>query len=128
MGYSVEGAFNRELDLKRVSNSLCQLGEVEVDEQEGWCKVLEVRIFDNGALVAKGRDPDQIRKNVERVRRAVVKAEECVGCGVCIARCHEGALRMERDRVLVETTKCIHCGRCTEPCPAISFGDASFEL
>ncbi|MDD1746247.1 MAG: phosphoadenosine phosphosulfate reductase family protein [Methanomassiliicoccales archaeon] len=128
MGYSVEGAFNRELDLKRVANILCQLGEVEMDDQEGWCKVLEVRIFDNGALVAKGRDPEQIRKNVEKVRRAVVKAEECVGCGVCIARCHEGALIMEQDRVLVETAKCIHCGICTEPCPAISFGDASFEL
>jgi phosphoadenosine phosphosulfate reductase len=79
-------------------------------------------------LVAKGRDPDQIRKNVEKVRRAVVKAEECVGCGVCIARCHEGALTLERNKVLVVTAKCIHCGRCTEPCPAISFGDTSFEL
>jgi phosphoadenosine phosphosulfate reductase len=128
MGFSIEGAFNRELDLKRVANVLCQLGDVEVDEQEGWCKVLEVRIFDSGALVAKGRDPDQIGKNVEKVRRAVVKAEECVGCGVCIARCHEGALTLERNKVLVVTAKCIHCGRCTEPCPAISFGDTSFEL
>ena len=128
MGFSIEGAFNRELDLDRVSNVLCQLGEVEVDGQEGWCKVLGVMIFDNGGLVAKGREPDQIRKNVERVRRAVVKAEECVGCGVCIARCDEGALTMERDKVLVVTARCIHCGRCTEPCPAISFGDTSFEL
>ena len=128
MGYSIEGAFNRDLDIMRVANILSQLGAVEADELEGWCKVLDVRIFDNGALVAKGIDPDQIRKNVEKVRRAVVKAEECVGCGVCIARCLEGALIMERDMVLVETTKCIHCGRCTEPCPAISFGDAPFEL
>ncbi|HUL38694.1 MAG TPA: phosphoadenosine phosphosulfate reductase family protein [Methanomassiliicoccales archaeon] len=128
MGFSVEGAFNRDLDLERVANLLCQLGEVEASSEEGWCKALDVRVFDNGALVAKGREPDQIRRNVERVRRAVVKAEECVGCGVCIARCHEGALTMERDKVLVLTAKCIHCGRCTEPCPAISFGDAPFEL
>jgi phosphoadenosine phosphosulfate reductase len=128
MGFSVEGAFNRELDLGRVANVLSQLGEVESNQEEGWCKVLDVRTFENGALVAKGRDPDQIRKNVEKVRRAVVKAEECVGCGVCIARCDEGALTMERDKVLVMIAKCIHCGRCTEPCPAISFGDTSFEL
>jgi phosphoadenosine phosphosulfate reductase len=128
MGFSVEGAFNRELDLARAANVLTQLGEVEVSMEEGWCKVLDVRIFDNGAVIAKGRDPNQIRKNVEKVRRAVVKAEECVGCGVCIARCDEGALTMERNKVLVMIAKCIHCGRCTEPCPAISFGDASFEL
>jgi phosphoadenosine phosphosulfate reductase len=128
MGYSVEGAFNRRLDLVKVAELLNQLGPVEFEPEEGWCKVLDVRIFEEGALVAKGPVPDQIRKNVEKVRRAVVKAEECVGCGVCIARCHEGALEMERDRVHVVAAKCIHCGRCTEPCPAISFGDTAFEL
>lgn len=128
MGYSVEGAFNRHLDLARVAEILNQLGEVEVDLEEGWCKVLEVRLFEEGALVAKGASPELIRRNVERVRRAVVKAEECVGCGVCIARCREGALGMDQDRVRLDATKCIHCGLCVEPCPAISFGDTAFEL
>jgi phosphoadenosine phosphosulfate reductase len=128
MGYSVEGAFSRRLDIRRVAEILNQLGEVEVDLEEGWCKVLEVRLFEEGALVAKGSSPELIRKNVERVRRAVVKAEECVGCGVCIARCREGALEMDQDRVRLDDTKCIHCGLCVEPCPAISFGDTAFEL
>ena len=127
-GYSVEGAFNRELDLEAVANILNMLGPVEHDPEEGWCMALGVRLFDNGALVAKGKEPDQIRKDLEKVRRAVVKAEECVGCGVCIARCIEGALTLKQDKVHVDTGKCIHCGRCTEPCPAISFGDAAFEL
>ncbi|MEM0448660.1 MAG: phosphoadenosine phosphosulfate reductase family protein [Methanomassiliicoccales archaeon] len=127
-GYSVEGAFNRPLNLKRVSQMLNQLGPVEVELEEGWCKVLDVRIFEEGAMVAKGPSPDQIRKNVERVRRAVVKAEECVGCGVCIARCREGALEMDRDRVRLDADKCVHCGLCMEPCPALSFGDTAFEL
>ena len=90
--------------------------------------VEDVRVFQDGILVAKGKTPEMIKKNVERVRRAMVKAEECVGCGVCIARCNEGALTLEQGRIQVFVERCVHCGGCIEPCPAISFGEAAFEL
>ncbi len=128
MGLSTEGAFDRRIDLKRGAELLSQVGEVELNEEEGWCLALNVRVFEEGAIVAKGRDQEEIRENVEKVRRALVKAEECVGCGVCIARCNEGALTLEGGRLRVSTTRCIHCGRCVEPCPALSFGDSAFDL
>lgn len=127
-GYSIEGAFNRRLDLERVAELLNTVDQVGYDAGEGWCLALDVRIFEEGAVVAKGGDLERIRKNVERVRRAVVKAEECVGCGVCIARCNEGALTLRLGKVRIAAERCIHCGRCSEPCPAISFGDSAFEL
>ncbi len=128
VGLSTEGAFNRRIDLERAAELLGQVGEVEVNEEEGWCLALNVRVFEEGAIVAKGRDQEEIRRNVEKVRRALVKAEECVGCGVCIARCYEGALTLEAGRLRVSRTRCIHCGRCIEPCPALSFGDSAFDL
>ncbi|MDD1770506.1 MAG: phosphoadenosine phosphosulfate reductase family protein [Methanomassiliicoccales archaeon] len=128
IGLSTEGAFNHRIDLRRAVELLSQVGEVELNEEEGWCLALNVRVFEEGAIVAKGRDQEEIRKNVERVRRALVKAEECVGCGVCIARCNEGALTLKGGRLRVLTTLCIHCGRCVEPCPALSFGDSAFDL
>jgi phosphoadenosine phosphosulfate reductase len=128
LGFSIEGAFSRKLDLPRVANLLNMVGEVTVNEEEGWCSIDGVTVFDEGALIAKGGDQKAIREKVERVRRVVVKAEECVGCGVCIARCKEGALLLEQDRVHVLTVKCIHCGGCMEPCPAVSFGDTTFDF
>ncbi len=127
LGFSIEGAFSRDLDLEQVASVLNMVGEVDMGE-DGWCAVGNVTIFREGALMAKGRDQEEIRKNVERVRRAVVKAEECVGCGVCIARCKEGALLLTQGRVRVDADRCIHCGECFEPCPAISFGDAAFDF
>ncbi|MGD1060848.1 MAG: phosphoadenosine phosphosulfate reductase family protein, partial [Methanomassiliicoccales archaeon] len=128
LGLSTEGAFNRRIDLRRAAEMLSQVDKVELNEEEGWCLALNVRVYEEGAIVAKGKDEEEIRKNVENVRRALVKAEECVGCGVCIARCNEGALTLEGGRLRVMTTRCIHCGRCMEPCPALSFGDSAFDL
>jgi len=128
LGFSIEGAFSRDLDLEQVASVLNMVGEVEMGSDGGWCSVGYVTIFKEGALIAKGEDQEKIKKDVERVRRAVVKAEECVGCGVCIARCKEGALSLMQGKVRVEATRCIHCGNCFEPCPAISFGDAAYDF
>ncbi len=128
MGYSIEGAFNRPLRLDRVANVLNLLGEVTVNEDEGWVMVDNVTIFDAGALSAKDADADRLKEKVERVRRTVVKAEECVGCGVCTGRCIEGALSLVLGRVQVDVASCIHCRRCMEPCPAITFGDSAFDF
>ena len=128
MGYSIEGAFNRPLHLDRIANVLTMLGEVTVCEDEGWVEVDHVTVFDAGALIGKDEDAEKLREKVERVRRTVVKAEECVGCGVCTGRCIEGALRLEQGRVHVDVALCVHCGRCLEPCPAITFGDSAFDF
>ncbi|MDD1773468.1 MAG: phosphoadenosine phosphosulfate reductase family protein, partial [Methanomassiliicoccales archaeon] len=127
-GYSIEGAFDRRLNLERVSNLLNIVGDIELNAEEGWCLVNDIRVFQEGVLIAKGRDPQEIKAKVEDVRRAVVKAMECAGCGVCVARCDQGALVLQKDRIRVLTTKCKHCGRCIEPCPAVSFGDSAFEF
>ena len=127
-GFSVEGSFDRHLKLARAAEMLNIVGPVVLNAEEGWCLVADVRLFEEGAMVAKGKEQERIRKNVERVRRAVVKAEECVGCGVCIARCNEGALMLEQGRIRLDPVRCIHCGECMEPCPAVSFGDSAFEL
>jgi phosphoadenosine phosphosulfate reductase len=128
MGYSIEGAFNRPLHLDRIANTLNMIGEVMVNEEEGWVAVDGVTVFDAGALIGKDQDAERLKEKVEKVRRTVVKAEECVGCGVCTARCIEGALRLELGRIHIEVARCAHCGRCAEPCPAITFGDSAFDF
>ncbi len=127
LGFSIEGAFDRSIDIVRTANILNMIGETDLNEKEGWCTVGQVTIFDSGALIAKGKNEKEIKENIERVRRAVVKAEECVCCGICVARCSEGALRLTTDRIQIEIERCVHCGHCFEPCPAITFGDNAFD-
>jgi phosphoadenosine phosphosulfate reductase len=128
MGFSVEGAFTRSLNIVRVANVLNMLGSVELSTEEGLAVVGDVTLFQEGGLIAKAKEKEELLRKVEKVRRAVVKAEECVGCGVCVGRCNEGALTLEQGRVRIDDASCVHCGKCMEPCPAISFGDSEFKL
>jgi NAD-dependent dihydropyrimidine dehydrogenase PreA subunit len=48
----------------------------------------------------------------------VLRAEECGGCGDCVAVCPRGVLAMSEDKaVLVDHDACIECGACARNCP-----------
>lgn len=44
--------------------------------------------------------------------------DECVGCGLCVKRCREGAISLDsRNRAIYCSDKCVNCGDCVKVCP-----------
>lgn len=52
-----------------------------------------------------------------RARRRVLKIEDwCTGCGQCVRRCGESALRLVDGKAVVDRGRCVLCGYCAAVC------------
>jgi ferredoxin/DNA-binding Lrp family transcriptional regulator len=49
---------------------------------------------------------------------AVVDAEACHGCGICVDRCQMAALTMDGEVAVLDEGRCIGCGLCVSTCPS----------
>ncbi len=47
---------------------------------------------------------------------AVVSADDCIGCQVCIKRCQVSAITMEDSIAVIDRDKCLGCGLCVTTC------------
>ncbi|MDO9539332.1 MAG: DUF362 domain-containing protein [Methanocalculus sp.] len=56
------------------------------------------------------------KREQHRAMPAIVREEECVGCGGCVSACQEGAISFEGFS-RVDPYRCIGCGICIENCP-----------
>ena len=48
---------------------------------------------------------------------ASYKQDACIGCGVCVKACRQGALSMVDGKIVLDESKCNKCARCVKSCP-----------
>ncbi|MFA6668453.1 MAG: 3'-phosphoadenosine 5'-phosphosulfate sulfotransferase, partial [Candidatus Methanomethylophilaceae archaeon] len=130
IGYSVEGALSRPVDLERLWGFAHVLGSmVELAPDGEWLTADYITVFREGSIMSKAAVERDARSNMEKMFELIIHSEQCVGCSLCVARCKEGALRMVDGKVEIEPDLCIRCRDCLGPCPAVNFrADAEEDL
>ena len=129
IGYSIEAALSRPIDLDRLVGFMQPLGRtVEKDPEGQWASVDNITIYREGAIISKANVENDARQKIERLFELIIRSEQCVGCGLCAARCGMEALRIENGRVEMYPDECIRCGDCFGPCPALNFRNIDEDI
>ena len=73
--------------------------------------------IDVNVRLAEGLEPDPAAlAATRREPRRLMIHDYCRGCGKCVARCRQGALRLENGRCVCDQAKCVRCGYCAPVC------------
>ena len=121
-GYSVECALSKPVDLARVRDFACILGEkVEEDPDGDWISAGLLTLYAEGSMVSKAGTEEEARRQLDRMFEVIVKSQDCAGCGSCAPRCPTGALTMKGNVVAIDSGICTGCGSCLGPCPTVRY-------
>jgi phosphoadenosine phosphosulfate reductase len=126
-GLSMEGVFSRPLDMSRVGNMLNMIGEVVTSPEGNIAEVDKITVFAEGPVMVKARDEKDLKRKASHLKDTVFRAMDCAGCGICVARCKNGALRLE-GQVRIDVSLCTHCGACFGPCPVVTFKEEELDI
>ncbi len=128
MGYSIEAALSRPIDLKVLEPFAHALGWViKLDEEEDILYANYTTFYGAGSIITKAYTENDAKTNMDHAIQLIARAYNCVGCGLCAARCEEKALYMENGKVHIHEDACIFCMKCYGSCPAVNFSPFTKE-
>ena len=82
-----------------------------------------INIFSDGSLnirIYDGEKSDLI-KTLEEIFPLILKAQKCIGCGICIEICPSKAIKLEDQQAWVDEEKCNKCLKCLHKCPILDY-------
>ena len=123
--YSLSGRLSFSVRLSEIKNLLFMAGEVEDKlAKEGKLKIkrgeMNITLHSDGLVEAEGRTPRALRELIESIKKILMKARDCVNCGICISSCQRHALFFE-DGLKLRKERCTHCLNCLSPCPVVDY-------
>ena len=122
IGFSVEAALSRPIDLEKVRPFAHAITWIVPDKVEGdYLEMGGATLYAEGSIISKSGSELDARRTIDHVFQLIMRAEQCVGCGLCAARCRPHALYMEDGKVHIHEDECIFCRECFGPCPSVNF-------
>jgi len=103
--YKIEGNEKRVENFLKIAGSVKKLGEHEYEI--------------NGIKLWLGKEIE-VSDREDLIKDIIYRAINCVGCGVCVAKCKENAIYIKEGRAYI-ADNCIHCLQCMDECPVIVF-------
>lgn len=127
-GYSVDAviALPESRGLSQTAEVLKTVGDIAPNEEFGVVLVRTrdgaAKAFAGGQASAVAPAPEGAVRLFEDVARAVLRANMCTRCGICVRACPKGAIEVG-DTISVDERLCNRCGICAESCVVAHYFD-----
>lgn len=127
-GYSAEGVLSvpRKRDFSRVVEALKTVGQVKYSKEFEIALVKTkdstLKVFGGGQMVATGPTPEKAHAIFEAGGKALLRAQLCTECGICVRNCRSKAIIIDRGLV-VDEERCTRCGKCAQACVVAHYYD-----
>jgi phosphoadenosine phosphosulfate reductase len=127
-GYSVDAVISlpEARALSQTSEVLKTIGDVTPNEEFGVAIVRtdkgSGKAFAGGQVSAVAPTPEEAMSLFDRVARAVLRANMCTKCGICVRACPVNAIKVEGG-IMVDEKLCTRCGACAESCVVAHYFD-----
>lgn len=121
LGYSVEAALTRPVDIERLTE-FAKILDKDVKLEDGvYVSIGDLTVYAEGVMISKGRDLKEVKKSIGTVFEILIKSEERCGCSQCTSRCPTGAITLVDGKMKMDQSKCISCRKCLYPCPSVKY-------
>ena len=81
-----------------------------------------VKVFGGGQVLSTAPTEAAARKLFESGVKAILRAQMCTRCNICVKNCPQHAIRIEDGPIIIEE-RCNQCGRCTDACVVAHYYD-----
>ncbi|MHA1650725.1 MAG: phosphoadenosine phosphosulfate reductase domain-containing protein [Candidatus Helarchaeota archaeon] len=123
--FSIEGHIEGYLHFTDIANHLSILGKVKYSSELGIISLradnLSLNLFSDGTITIRGTK-ERLAQNLPLIKSLIKRANECIGCGICISLCPNDALFLKNQKIKVGKN-CNGCLSCLEKCPVLKYSD-----
>jgi phosphoadenosine phosphosulfate reductase len=127
-GYSAEGVLSvpQKRDFSKVVEALKTVGPVKYskDYEIALVKTKDstLKVFGGGQIVATAPSPEKAQRIFEAGAKALLRAQLCTECGICVRNCRSRAITLDHG-IVVNEERCTSCGKCAEACVVAHYYD-----
>ncbi|MDD3232826.1 MAG: phosphoadenosine phosphosulfate reductase family protein [Candidatus Methanomethylophilus sp.] len=127
-GYSMEAVATvpRKRDFSYVEDALRMVGTVKYEPEYEIALVKtsrgRARLFGGGQVSVTADTVSDAQYVFERAVKALIRAQLCTECGICVRTCVHNAIRI-KGGLRVDPTRCVSCGKCEQSCMVIHYYD-----
>ncbi|NHI94827.1 MAG: 4Fe-4S dicluster domain-containing protein [Candidatus Lokiarchaeota archaeon] len=123
----LEGKFNQGLDLERLTNFLSIFGRPMLNLENGLLNIRKdmtlINFFADGSLNIRMYEGNESKliDILKEIFPLILKAQKCIGCGICIEMCPSEAILIEDQLAWIKPEKCNKCLKCLKRCPILDY-------